>query len=119
MSVRPSVLDPRAFACDVTVLRNFTSVWQEVDIAYAGLAESVELSALEIMVRSCCAIGCIARDVKETREAGVQFYRIPQKELSERCGSMLFGRKDWQPSVSTVICSQHLREVSVREVQML
>ena len=32
------------------------------------------------MVCSCCAHNCTARDVKETREAGVTFYIIPQNK---------------------------------------
>ena len=67
----------------------------------------VKLSSFEIMVRSCCAIGCTARDVKETREAGVQFYRIPQKQNKRTLWINAICRKDWQPSASTVICSQH------------
>ena len=59
------------------------------------------------MVRSCCAIGCTARDIKETREAGVQFYRIPQNETKRVLWVNAIHRKDWQPSASTVICSQH------------
>ena len=59
------------------------------------------------MVRSCCAIGCTARDVKETREAGVQFYRITQNETKRTLWVNAIRRKDWQPSASTVLCSQH------------
>ena len=56
------------------------------------------------MVRSCCAIGCTARDVKEAREAGIQFNRIPQEKIM---WVNAIRRKYFQPSASTVICSQH------------
>lgn len=92
MSKRP--LPYRAVACDVTRLRNCTSVWQKV-VVEAG------------MVRSCCAVGCTVRDIKEAREAGVQFYRIPQNETKRVLWVNAIRRKDWQPSASTVICSQH------------
>ena len=59
------------------------------------------------MVRSCCAIGCTARDVKESREAGVHFYRIPQKEDKRQLWLNAIRRKDFQPSASNVICSLH------------
>ena len=59
------------------------------------------------MVRSCCAIGCTVRDGKETKEAGIQFYRIPQDETKRMLWVNAIRRKDWQPSASTVICSQH------------
>lgn len=61
-------------------------------------------STLETMVRSCCDIGCTARDVKETRETGVQ---IPQNASKQMLWVNAIRRKDWQPSASTVICSQH------------
>ena len=66
-----------------------------------------QAAIIKTMVRSCCAVGCTARDVKETREAGVQFYRIPQSVTKRVMWVNAISRKDWQPSASTVICSQH------------
>ena len=47
------------------------------------------------MVRSCCAYNCTARDVKETREAGVKFYRIPQNEAKRKRWLNAVNRKDF------------------------
>ena len=59
------------------------------------------------MVRSCCAYNCTARDVKETREAGIKFYRIPQDEAKRRLWLNAINRRDFHPTPDTVICSQH------------
>ena len=47
------------------------------------------------------------RDVKETREAGIKFYRIPQSEAKRRLWLNAINRKDFHPTTDTVICSQH------------
>ena len=59
------------------------------------------------MVRSCCAYNCTTRDVKETREAGITFYRIPQNKAKWELWLNAIKRKDFCPSASTVLCSQH------------
>ena len=59
------------------------------------------------MVNSCCAHNCTARDVKETREAGIKFYRIPAKEPKRTLWLNAIARKDFNPKSHTVICSQH------------
>ena len=59
------------------------------------------------MVNSCCAHNCTARDVKETRAAGIKFYRIPVTEPKRTLWLNAIGRKDFQPKSHTVICSQH------------
>ena len=59
------------------------------------------------VVRSCCAHNCTARDVKSTREAGVQFYRFPQNEAKRTLWVNAVNRKSFRPNASTVICSQH------------
>ena len=58
-------------------------------------------------MNSCCAHNCTARDVKETREAGISFYRIPVKEPKRTLWLNAIGRKDFNPKPHTVICSQH------------
>ena len=56
-----------------------------VTMVYVVLECSVKPDAvyktLYKMVRSCCAVDCTTRNVKETREAGIHFYRIPQDEM--------------------------------------
>ena len=52
-----------------------------------------------------CAHNCTARD---TREAGITFYRIPAKET---LWLNAIGRKNFNPKPHTVICSQ---EVSIK-----
>ena len=59
------------------------------------------------MVNSCCAHNCTTRDGKETREAGITFYRIPVKESKRMLWLNAIGRKDFNPKPHTVICSQH------------
>ena len=59
------------------------------------------------MVNSCCAHSCTARDIKETRAAGMKFYRIPITEPKRTLWLNAIGRKDFQPKSHTVICSQH------------
>ena len=59
------------------------------------------------MVHSCCAFNCTARDTKETREAGIKFYRIPIKEPKRSLWLNAINRKDFYPKSNTVICSQH------------
>ena len=59
------------------------------------------------MVNSCCAHNCTARDTKETREAGITFYRIPAKEPKRTLWLNAIGRKNFNPKPHTVICSQH------------
>ena len=49
-----------------------------------------------------------AQDVKETREAGIEFYRNPQDEAKQRLWLDAISRKDFHPTPDTVICSQHL-----------
>ena len=63
--------------------------------------------AKDKMVRSCCAIDCTTREVKETKEAGVQFYRIPQGPEKRMLWINAIRRKDWTPSSYSVICSKH------------
>ena len=50
---------------------------------------------------------CTARDLKSTREAGVQFYRCPQNEAKRTLWVNAVNRKSFRPNASTVICSQH------------
>ena len=59
------------------------------------------------MVRSCCAHNCIARDLKSTREAGMQFYRFPQNEAKRTLLVNAVNRKSFRPNASKLICSQH------------
>ena len=59
------------------------------------------------MVNSCCAHNCTTRDVKEIREAGIKFYRIPVKEPKRTLWLNAIARKDFNPKPHTVICSQH------------
>ena len=59
--------------CDksvVAVTTNYVEVQCSVkpDAVYKTLYE---------MICSCCAIDCITRNVKETREAAIHFYGIP------------------------------------------
>ena len=59
------------------------------------------------MVNSCCAFGCTARDIKENRDAGIKFYRIPVKEPKRTLWLNAIRRHNFQPKQHTVICSQH------------
>ena len=59
------------------------------------------------MVNSCCAFNYTARDCKETRDAGIKFYRIPLKEPKRTLWLNAIKRKGFQPKQHTVICSQH------------
>ena len=47
------------------------------------------------------------RHVKESSEAGIQFNTIPQDETKRTLWVNAIRKKDWKPSVSTVICSKH------------
>ena len=60
------------------------------------------------MIRSCCTYNCTTRAVKEAREAGIQFYRIPQDEAKRTLWLKAINRKDFRATASMVICSQHL-----------
>ena len=59
------------------------------------------------MVNSCCAFGCTARDIKENRDVGIKFYRIPVKEPKRTLWLNAIRRHNFQPKQHTVICSQH------------
>ena len=59
------------------------------------------------MVNSCCAYSCTARDSKESREAGIKFYRIPAREPKKTLWLNAINRKNFYPKSHTVICSQH------------
>ncbi|XP_019859329.1 PREDICTED: uncharacterized protein LOC100640513 [Amphimedon queenslandica] len=59
------------------------------------------------MVNSCCAFNCTTRDCKETRDAGIKFYRIPLKEPKRSLWLNAIKRKNFEPKQHTVICSQH------------
>ena len=59
------------------------------------------------MVRSCCAINCTTKDVRETRDKEVKFYRIPQVEAKRTLWLNAIKRKDFKPGPEAVICSQH------------
>ena len=52
------------------------------------------------MVNSCCAHNCTTRDTKETREAGITFYRIPAKEPKRTLWLNAIGRKKLQPEAA-------------------
>ena len=59
------------------------------------------------MVRPCFAYNCTTREVKEAREAGIQFYRIPQDKAKRTLWLKAINREDFRATASTVICSQH------------
>ena len=58
-------------------------------------------------MNSCCVNNCTARDVKETREAGISFYRIPVKEPKHTFWLNTIGRTNYNHKPHTVICTQH------------
>ena len=88
----------RAVASDVIILRNPLPCGKTVSVARVLQVD---------MVRSCCAYNCTARDNKTTREVGVHFYRIPQNKAKRTLWLNAINRKGFNPSSSTVICSQH------------
>ena len=88
----------RAVASDVTILRNPLPCGKTVSVARVLQVD---------MVHSCCAYNCTARDNKTTREVGVHFYRIPQNKAKRTLWVNAINRKGFNPSSSTVICSQH------------
>ena len=88
----------RAVASDVTILRNPLPCGNTVSVARVLQVD---------MVRSCCTYNCTARDNKTTREVGVRFYRIPQNKAKRTLWLNAINRKGFNPSSSTVICSQH------------
>ena len=62
------------------------------------------------MTNLCCAHNCTSRDVNETMEAGIRFYRIPVKQpiAKHSCWLNTIKRNDFHPNKShTVICSQN------------
>ena len=79
----------------VVNVSNFTSVWharnQHAHL-YLDLPTSLcQVEHIEIMVRSCCAIGCTAIDMSRRPEKQVySFIELLRTRLSERCGSMLY-----------------------------
>ena len=61
------------------------------------------------MVNSCCAHNCTARDVKETREAGIKVYRIPVKEPKRTLWLNAIARKDFNPKAHTLYAASTLQ----------
>ena len=59
------------------------------------------------MVNSCYPHNCTARNVKETREVGITFYRTPVKEPKRSPWLNAIKREDFNPKLHTVMCSQH------------
>ena len=87
-------------------LRNSFRMARVVGINSNASIFSKAAGAIE-MVNSCCAHNCTTRDVKETREAVIKFYRIPVKEPKRTLWLNAIARKDFNPKPHTVICSQH------------
>ena len=59
------------------------------------------------MVYSCCAPFSTNRGDKETKEKGINFYRIPAKEEKRRLWLNAIRRNDYNPGPNTYICSDH------------
>ena len=87
-------------------LRNNFRMARNTALRIHRLAPACNAGARD-MVNSCCAHNCTARDVKETRKAGIKFYRIPVKEPKRTLWLNAIARKDFNPKPHTVICSQH------------
>ena len=75
----------------------------------AALAREIDEKELllSIMVRSCCAFGCTARDTQESRKKGILFYRIPHNEEKRLLWLTAIRRKNFDPPPDGAICSQH------------
>ena len=56
------------------------------------------------MVKSCCAIGCSNRSIKDS---AVSFYRFPSNEGRRALWISAVKRKNWQPSDYSWLCSVH------------
>ena len=103
----------RAVASDVKILRNPLPCGKTVSVAIDNIRPRAYIiygvaRVLQVdMVRSCCAYNCTARDNKITREVGVHFYRIPQNKAKRTLWLNAINRKGFNPSSSTVTCSQH------------
>ena len=59
------------------------------------------------MVNLCCAPFCTNRAMKETKEWGIQFYRIPQDLKKKRLWLIAINRKGFKPGSGTYLCSAH------------
>ncbi|CAK1603904.1 unnamed protein product [Parnassius mnemosyne] len=60
---------------------------------------------------TCAVISCKARsEVSSVAKGGISFHRFPKKPDIRKQWIEITGRKDWIPTKSSTICSQHFNE---------
>ena len=78
-------------------------------------------TCIAVMVISCCVPFCAKRAMKETKEKGIQFYRLSQDPIKRGLWLTAINRKDYSPrdraqhtSAASISLAVSYRHVSVR-----
>ena len=69
-----------------------------------GLCSGTTQHSFIQMVTSCCAVGCLNQFAKGSN---IKFYRFPTDPITRTKWIAAVDRKDWVPTVSSWICSEH------------
>ncbi|XP_046981545.1 THAP domain-containing protein 6-like [Schistocerca americana] len=62
---------------------------------------------------ACAVVGCTARSDRSQKCLGITFHKFPSNATRKDLWVKALGRKDWEPSKYSKVCSQHFREQDI------